>query len=80
MANKQTKNKTPKGKIGVTSYLLLSFISAALVGILVFAGVHRLEEALLWAGGTFIIVLVGIATLALMVKEEQADPNQPRLK
>jgi len=80
MATKQTKNPSQKSKIGVPSYLLLSFISAALVGVLVYGGVRRIEEALLWAGGTFIIVLVGIATLALMIKEDPSDPNQPRLK
>jgi hypothetical protein len=80
MATNASKNPSQKSKIGVPSYLLLSSISAALVGVLVYGGVRRIEEALLWAGGTFIIVLVGIATLALMVKEDTNDPNEPRLK
>jgi hypothetical protein len=39
-----------------------------------------LGKTLIWAGLTFIVVLVGIATLALMVKEDDHDPDQPRLK
>jgi hypothetical protein len=35
---------------------------------------------MIWSGLTFIIVLVGIATLALSVKEDDSDPNKPRLK
>ena len=37
------------------------------------------ERTMIWSGLTFIIVLVGIATLALSVKEDDSDPNKPRL-
>jgi uncharacterized membrane protein len=57
--------------IGVRNYLILSFISAAVVGIIVWAAVkERQLEALVWAGITFVVVLVGIATLALTVKDD----------
>jgi hypothetical protein len=70
----------PSKKIGVTTYLSLSAIAAAVVGAIVWGGVRRVEETLLWAGITFIVALVGIATLALTVKDTDQDPNQPRLK
>jgi hypothetical protein len=69
-----------KGKIGVKTYLTLSFISAAVVGFIVWGGVRKLDESLIWAGVTFIVVLVGIATLELMGTDDKNDPNQPRLK
>ena len=66
--------------IGVRNYLILAFSSAAVVGVIVFGGVRKLEETLVWAGITFIVVLVGIATLALSVKPSDDDPDQPKLK
>lgn len=68
-------------KIGLNTYLTLSAIAAALVGILVFFGVgdNAWVTALIWAGVTFIVSLVGIATLALSVKDDGNDPNKPRL-
>lgn len=70
----------PNSKLGVRVYLILSFIAAALVGVIVYGGLRDLGKTLIWAGLTFIVVLVGIATLALMVKEDDNDPDQPRLK
>lgn len=70
----------PNTKVGVRVYLILSFIAAALVGVIVYGGIRDLAESLVWAGVTFIVVLVGIATMALMVKEDDHDPDQPRLK
>lgn len=67
-------------KVGVKTYLTLSLISAVVVGVLVWGGVRDVEKALIWGGITFIVALVGIATLALSVKDDDADPNQPRLK
>lgn len=76
----------------VKSILILSAISAALVGFIVFFGVRpqdadgnidqvaRLSGASIWAGITFIIVIVGIATLKLAVKDDPRDPDQPALK
>ena len=66
--------------IGVRNYLILAFSSAVVVGVIVFGGVRKLEETLVWAGITFIVVLVGIATLALSVKPSDDDPDQPKLK
>ena len=70
----------PNSKLGVRVYLTLSFVAAAVVGVIVYGGIRDLGKTLIWAGLTFIVVLVGIATLALMVKEEDEDPNKPRLK
>ena len=70
----------PNTKIGVRVYLTLSFISAIVVGVFVWGGTRLLDTTLIWAGITFIVVLVGIATLALTVKDDEYDPNQPRLK
>lgn len=70
----------PNTKIGVRVYLTLSFISAIVVGVFVWGGTRLLDTTLIWAGITFIVVLVGIATLALTVKDDEHDPNQPRLK
>lgn len=63
-------------------FLTLSIIAAAFVGILVLAATNyqAVTEALIWAGVTFIVVLVAIATMALSVKDEDSDPTKPRLK
>lgn len=68
------------GKIGVKTYLTLSFISGAVMGLIVWGGVRKIDEAFIWGGVTFIVVLVGIATLELMGTEDKNDPNEPRLK
>jgi hypothetical protein len=70
----------PNTKIGVNVYLALSFISAVVVGLIAWGGLRDLGKTLIWAGITFIVVLVGIATLALTLKDDEHDPNQPRLK
>ena len=63
-------------------FLTLSFVAAAFVGILVLAATNyqAVTEALIWAGVTFIVVLVAIATMALSVKDEDNDPSKPKLK
>jgi hypothetical protein len=71
MANKKTS---------LTAFLTLSFTAAAFVGVLVFAGIRRPIESLIWAGITFIVTLVGIATLALSVKDDQPAPDETKLK
>lgn len=71
MANKKTS---------LTAFLTLSFTAAAFVGVLVFAGIRRPIESLIWAGVTFIVTLVGIATLALSVKDDQPAPDETKLK
>jgi hypothetical protein len=71
---------SPNKKVGVRQYLTLSAIAGVVVGFFVWGGVRKLDEAFIWAGVTFIVVLVGIATLALSVKDDDHDPDQPRLK
>lgn len=68
-------------KNSLRNYLSLSFIAALFVGIMVLAATHYVAvvEALIWAGVTFIVVLVAIATLALTVKDQEDDPTKPRL-
>jgi len=68
-----------KNKIGVRVFLSLSAIAGALVGVIWYFGVRRLEDALIAGGLTFIIVLVIIATLSLMVKEDDHPADKPRL-
>lgn len=74
------KNPAKSTKVGVRTYLSLAAISGAVVGVLVWGGVRDINKTLIWAGITFIVVLVGIATLALSVKDDDHDPDEPRLK
>ena len=64
----------------LTSFLSRSFASAAFFGVLVVGGTRRPVESLIWAGVTFIVVLGGIATLALTAKDDQPGPDETRLK
>jgi uncharacterized membrane protein YkgB len=66
-------------KITASTYLTLSAVAASFVGVLVFFGVRKVDVALIAGGVTFIIALVGIATLALMVPEQKNDPDKPVL-
>ena len=67
-------------KITATNFLILSTVAASFVGVLVYFGVRKIDSALIAAGVTFIVSLVGIATLALMVPEQKNDPDTPRMK
>ena len=67
-------------KLTATTFLTLSAVAAAFVGVLVFFGVRKVDMALIAAGVTFIVALVGIATLALMVPEQNNDPDKPVLR
>lgn len=71
---------TSASKLGVRVYLTLSTIAGVIVGVIWYGGVRRIEDAIIAGGLTFIIVLVFIATLALMVKDESAPGDEPRLK
>jgi hypothetical protein len=73
-------NQTPNSKLGVRVYLTLSALAGLLVGLIWWGGVRRIEDSLIAGGLTFIIVLVFIATFALMVKDEPAPSEEPRLK
>lgn len=72
-----TKNQ--KKPVGVLVYLTLSAIAAVFVGVLVYFGTRKPDQTLIWAGLTFIVVIVGIATLALSVKDDDFDGSTPRL-
>ena len=67
-------------KLTASTFLILSAVAAAFVGVLVFFGVRKIDMALIAAGVTFIVALVGIATLALMVPEQNNDPDKPVLR
>ena len=67
-------------KITATNFLILSAVAASFVGVLVYFGVRKIDSALIAAGVTFIVSLVGIATLALMVPEQKNDPDIPVLR
>ena len=67
-------------KTKVTTFLTLSAVAAGFVGILVYFGVRKVDVALIAAGITFIVALVGIATLALSVPESDNDPDKPVLR
>lgn len=69
------------------SHAVLSLISAAFVGILVFFGTGGMNQlagssfrAVIWFAITFVVAIVGISILSWAVKDDTADPNQPRLK
>jgi hypothetical protein len=74
------KPKTPSKPDSARNFVILSAIAAVVIGLFVWGGVRNLETSLIWAGITFIISLVSIATLSLSVKDSDDDPNQPRLK
>jgi hypothetical protein len=61
------------------TYLLLSFVSAAFVGVIIWGNSQDIQRVAIWSGLTFIVVLVTIATLALSVKDEPGDEGKPRL-
>ena len=67
-------------KIGVRVYLILSAIAGAVVGLVWYGGVRKVDESLIAGGIAFIVFLVTIATLTLMGKDDPRDPNEPRLK
>jgi len=68
-----------KNKLGGRVFLTLSAFSGVLVGVIWYFAVRRPEDALIAGGLTFIIVLVIIATLSLMVKEDDHPADKPRL-
>jgi formate-dependent nitrite reductase membrane component NrfD len=68
-----------KNKLGVRVFLTLSAIAGVLVGVIWYFGVRRIEDALIAGGLTFIIVLLIIATLSLMSKEDDHPVDKPRL-
>ena len=69
----------PKKSVGVRVYLLFSAFAAVFVGVLVQFGIDDWKQTAIWAGLTFIVVLVAIATMALSVKDDDFDGSTPRL-
>lgn len=63
-------------KTKVTTFLTLSAIAGLFVGTLVYFGVRMIESALIWGGLAFIVSLVGISTMALMVPDNNNDPDK----
>jgi hypothetical protein len=74
------KTKKQRKPVSITSTLILCGIAALFTAIIVFAAVHILLEALIWAGATFIVAIVTISTLTLASKPDQHAPDEPRLK
>jgi len=77
MAKPQKKKSEARS---LRTYLTLSAIAAVVVGVLVWGGVRDMTTVFIWSAVTFIVSVVSIATLALTVKEDPRDPNEPRLK
>ena len=69
----------PKKSVGVRVYLLFSALAAVFVGVLVQFGIDDWKQTAIWAGLTFIVVLVAIATMALSIKDDDFDGSTPRL-
>jgi hypothetical protein len=63
-------------KTNVTTYLTLSAIAGVFVGGMVFFAVDMLISAIIWGGVAFIVSLVGISTMALMVPDNNNDPDK----
>jgi hypothetical protein len=63
-------------KTKVTTFLTLSAVAGVFVGTLVYFGVRMIESALIWGGLTFIVALVFISTMALMVPDNNNDPDK----
>lgn len=57
-------------KSPLTSYLVLSTIAAAFLGVIFFAGSHDATLSLIAAGITFVVTVVVIATLDLSIKNK----------
>jgi hypothetical protein len=63
-------------KTKVTTFLTLSAVAGGFVGAMVYFAVDMLESAIIWGGLTFIVSLVAISTMALMVPENNNDPDK----
>jgi hypothetical protein len=63
-------------KTKVTTFLTLSAVAGGFVGAMVYFAVDMLESAIIWGGLTFIVSLVAISTMALMVPDNNNDPDK----
>ncbi len=66
-------------RTSLRTYLLISLIAGAFLGVIFYYGTSNLETAIVAGGITVIVSLVTIATLELTVKDE-GDATKPRLK
>jgi hypothetical protein len=64
--------KKPK----VTTFVTLSGVAGVFVGAMVYFAVDMMESAIIWGALTFIVSLVAISTMALMVPENNNDPDK----
>lgn len=62
------------------SYLVFSFSAAIFTGFIVAFGTRKLENAIIGALVVFIVSIVIVATLDLIFKPDEQDPNKPRLR
>jgi uncharacterized membrane protein YkgB len=67
-------------KSKVRTFLILSAVAAIFVGLMVFFGIRKVDIAFIAGTLTFIVSLVGIATLDLMVPGNNSDPDKPVLR
>jgi hypothetical protein len=63
-------------KTKVTTFLTLSAVAGVFVGAMVYFAVDMLESGIIWGGLTFIVSLVAISTMALMVPDNNNDPDK----
>ena len=63
-------------KTKFSTFLTLSAVAGVFVGAMVYFAVDMLESAIIWGGLTFIVSLVAISTMALMVPENNNDPDK----
>ena len=62
------------------SYLTISLIAAAFVGVIVAYGTRQFEPTVIGGLATFIGSIVIVATLDLSFKPDDQDPNRPKLR
>jgi hypothetical protein len=63
-------------KTKVTTFLTLSAVAGVFVGGMVYFAVDMLISGIIWGGLTFIVSLVAISTMALMVPDNNNDPDK----
>lgn len=62
------------------SYMIISTVAGLTVGTLVYFGTRFIETGVAAGLVTFIVFLVGIATMDLTYKPDVHDPTKPKLR
>ena len=62
------------------TYLGLLIIASIFVGVIVAFGTRQTDPTIIAVLSTFLVSIVIIATLDLSFKEDEQDPNTPRLR